>query len=193
MFYLHYLRLFLRGFHMQAYEYEELKKYVQEKKSSNSYALLLLLLMITLTLIMVLISSSQSGTIWFFAQLILGVLILQWFFLVHDLGHGHFFSWSKMNIICGVLASFFVMLPFFSWKYIHRYHHVWTGWKDKDPTMSMIVPTKIPIWQKRVINFCWKYWIPIFSLSFSFSNFWNLPKLIKLFPQKKNHFFFSIS
>jgi omega-6 fatty acid desaturase (delta-12 desaturase) len=178
---------------MQALEYEILKKTIQKKKTNNIHAGLIILRMLILTFAMLYLSYTQSGIIWFVAQFFLGVLILQWFFLIHDFGHGHFFTSSRLNNFFGVLASLFVMLPFFSWKYIHRHHHLWTGWKDKDPTMSIIVPVQIPSYQKAIINFCWRFWIPIFSLSFSFSIFWNLPKLRKFFPQNVFYFIFSMS
>lgn len=138
------------------------------------------------------LSYSHTGVLWFVSQVLLGFFILQWFFLLHDLGHGHFFSHPILNKIFGLYSSFFVMLPFFSWKYLHRHHHLWTGWKDKDPTMAIILPEMIPEWKKYVMNFCWKFWIPIFSLMFSLSNFWNIPKLTKLFPEKRSSFFFGI-
>jgi omega-6 fatty acid desaturase (delta-12 desaturase) len=177
---------------MQASDYEVLKNQIKGKTSENLRGGLIILVMSVLTLGAMYLSSVHTGIVWFTCQVLLGFFILQWFFLLHDLGHGHFFSRPLLNKIFGLFASFFVMLPFFSWKYVHRHHHLWTGWKDKDPTMTIIVPEKIPGWQKFVMNFCWKYWIPIFSLSFSLSNFWNVPKLVRLFPQKKFRFIFSI-
>lgn len=95
-------------------------------------------------------------------------------------------------MIFGYISSFFCILPFYPWRYIHRTHHLWTGWKNKDPTMAIIIPRNIPVWKKNLINFCWKYWIPIFTLSFSLANFWNISKLNRLFPDKKFNNYLSI-
>lgn len=177
---------------MLASDYEILKTKIKGKGSDNVRATFIIVVMSALTLGAMYLSLTNTGIIWFVSQIFLGLFILQWFFLIHDLGHGHFFSNPKVNKLVGLYASFYVMLPFFSWKYIHRHHHLWTGWKDKDPTMTIIVKDKMPGWQKAVMNICWKLWIPIFSLSFSLSNFWNIPKLTKLFPEKRMHFIFSI-
>ena len=131
------------------------------------------------------LSLSDQLLLWLLGQVLLAVNILQWFVILHDLGHGHFFPYPFLNGLFGHVASFFVILPFYPWKYIHREHHVWTGWKDKDPTMSIVASSNRSEKQKRVVNFCWKFWVPIMTLSFSFSNFWNLAKLFSMYPSLK--------
>ena len=69
----------------------------------------------------------------------------------------------------------------------------WVGFKDKDPTQNLLTLKDIPLKRSKIINFCWKYWIPIFTLSFSFDNFWNLKKLNQLYPEKQNKNLISIS
>jgi omega-6 fatty acid desaturase (delta-12 desaturase) len=177
---------------MKENDYQKLTEKTKKLRSSDLMAFAIVLGLLIPSVAALYLSYTQTGWIWFISQVFLGVFILQWFFLVHDTGHGHFFATKKLNMIAGHLASFFVMLPFYPWRYIHRSHHVWTGWKDKDPTMTIIIPHKLPAWKKEIVNFCWKYWIPIFSLSFSFANFWNIPKLNRLFPDKKAQNLFSI-
>ncbi|MCR9203030.1 MAG: fatty acid desaturase [Halobacteriovoraceae bacterium] len=138
------------------------------------------------------LSDRGEASFWLLGQILLGISILQWFFLVHDFGHNNYFSSKKLNTFWGHVASLFCILPFFPWRYIHRGHHYWTGWKDKDPTMAVIVPRDLSAGRKSFINFCWKVWIPIFSVSFSLSNFWNLKKLNDLFPDKTKEVLFSI-
>lgn len=138
------------------------------------------------------LSLHENRWVWLIGQVVLATSILQWFFLVHDYGHGNYFSNSKLNEFWGHVASFFCILPFYPWRYIHRGHHYWTGWKDKDPTMTVIIPRDLEQGKKNFINFCWSYWIPIFSVSFSLSNFWNMKKLRELYPGKEAKFLFSI-
>jgi omega-6 fatty acid desaturase (delta-12 desaturase) len=177
---------------MESAEYQRLVDQYKHFRSKNLTALSITAVLLIAGVALIFYSSQADGPLWFFAQLLLGVVILQWFFLLHDLGHDHFFEETTLNVITGHLASLFCILPFFPWKYIHRTHHLWTGWKDRDPTMTIIIPRHVPDWKKATINFCWKYWIPIFTLSFSFANFWNVKKLNKMFPQYKMKNAFSI-
>lgn len=166
--------------------------YTHLLKAENKKAWTILLSVLLASIVGVYLSTLGNIFIWLLGQLILGVSILQWFFLVHDLGHNNYFSSKKLNTFWGHVASVFCVLPFFPWRYIHRGHHYWTGWKDKDPTMAVIVPRDLSPGRKSVINFCWKFWIPIFSVSFSLSNFWNLKKLNQLFPEKMRENLISI-
>lgn len=177
---------------MEQADYQRLVEQYKHFRSNNLIAFFITAALISAALGLIYISASTFGLSWFVAQLALGVVILQWFFLLHDLGHDHFYGRTALNVFVGHIASLFCVLPFFPWKYIHRTHHLWTGWKDKDPTMTIIIPRQVPEWKKNVINFCWKYWIPLFTLSFSFANFWNIKKLNRLYPQFKMKNLFSI-
>jgi len=177
---------------MDQREYQQLVEKYKHYRSKNSTALVITSALTVAGLGLIAFSSTAGGALWLVAQLVLGVVILQWFFLLHDLGHDHFFSSTPINVFIGHLASLFCILPFHPWKYIHRTHHLWTGWKDKDPTMTIIIPREVPNWKKSIVNFCWKYWIPLFTLSFSFANFWNVKKLNSMFPQYRAKNLFSI-
>ena len=173
-------------------EYQLLIEEANRKKSDDLVASFMVAMTLTSTLFFLMISSFSHGIVWFVAQLFLGINILQWFFLLHDLGHDKYFSNKKTNIFWGHIASLFVILPFYPWKYIHRTHHLWTGFRDKDPTSHLLTMKDIPEKREKIINFCWKYWIPICTLSFSFDNFWNWNKLQQMYPDKKNKNLFSI-
>lgn len=177
---------------MEQKTYQQLVEKYKHFRSDNMTALLISSALTIAGFGLISYSSTAEGARWFFAQLALGVVILQWFFLLHDLGHDHFFGDTNVNVTVGHFSSLFCILPFYPWKYIHRTHHLWTGWKDKDPTMTIIIPRQFPEWKKKLINFCWKYWIPLFTLSFSFANFWNIKKLNRMFPQYKLKNAFSI-
>ena len=97
----------------------------------------------------------------------LGVaVVFNWVSILHDCGHGNFFSKGWMNTTVGLIASCFSLLPFEQWRIIHNLHHRWTGYFDKDPTASG--PNKKVIKDKQVaiVDFVWKYWIPIFVIIF---------------------------
>lgn len=128
-------------------------------------------------------------------QILLGISILQWFVLLHDFGHNHFFKSDLVNSFWGYIASLFCLVPFSPWKSIHAKHHTWTGWQDKDPTMeaTLQIRQKKKIWP--ITRLAWKLWIPAITLTFSFKNFWNILKLFRLFheTQLRVNFIFSIS
>jgi omega-6 fatty acid desaturase (delta-12 desaturase) len=150
---------------------------------SDVLGLWIVLAVLGLTLTGISLSFWGTGLVWLLGQLLVALSVLQWFVLLHDFGHGGFFRTRALNSIVGHVASFFVILPFYPWKVIHAAHHTWTGWKDLDPTMSQIQPRRLPVALVRGIDFCWKAWIPVFGLSFSFGNFWNLKKIYRLFPE----------
>lgn len=142
------------------------------------------------------IGLSYSGFLIFLimGQVLLAISILQWFILLHDFGHNHFFKSEIANSFWGHIASLFCLVPFTPWKAIHAKHHTWTGWQDKDPTMetTLQIREKKKMWP--LTRLVWKLWIPAITLAFSFKNFWNLSKLFRLFVETKLriNFIFSI-
>ena len=115
----------------------------------------------------------------------LGVaVVFNWVSILHDCGHGHFFSKKWMNTVVGVFSSCFSLLPFEQWRTIHNLHHRWTGYFDKDPTASGPNKTVIKDKQKTIVNFAWKYWVPIFVISFYIRSFWNPFFTLKFSPTK---------
>ena len=163
-------------------------------KSSNGLGMVLWGRVAITTTVALLFSASNNGALWLLGQLVLGVSILQWFILVHDFGHNRFFSNTPLNDLAGHVAAFFVILPFYPWRYIHAHHHIWTGWRDQDPTMSVLKIQNVTPLKRRIVDFSWKYWIPVLTLAFSMSCFWNVPKLNKIWSSRKvrARFYFSI-
>ena len=121
---------------------------------------------------------------WATGQVVLGAAFLQWFTLLHECGHGTLFRARQLNTAAGHLAGFFALIPFRCWRLIHARHHKWTGWQDIDPTTAALVPRPLGGVERGVINVCWRYWIPLFSVLYRLTNFWNLPRLRRLFRSK---------
>lgn len=149
---------------------------------------------ISLTVVAITLSYSGHLLLLILGQILLGLMILQWFILLHDFGHNHFFKSETANTFWGFIASLFCLVPYSSWKAIHSKHHTWTGWQDKDPTMqtTLLVKKKEHMWP--LTRFVWALGIPAITLMFSLKNFWNIQKLFKIFPDKKlrSEFIFSI-
>lgn len=116
---------------------------------------------------------------WLVGSVILAFALLQWFVLLHECGHGVLFKSRTLNAYVGHLAGFFCAIPFRSWTAIHAMHHKWTGWQDLDPTTASLVPRELGAAERFVMNFCWKFWVPAFSVLYRLSNFWNPGRVAK--------------
>jgi omega-6 fatty acid desaturase (delta-12 desaturase) len=147
---------------------------------SNGRGFLVVAGVLALTLSGLALSLVGGPLLWLPGQVLVALAILQWFVLLHDLGHAGFFRSRWLNDVAGHVASYFVILPFYPWRYVHAEHHRWVGWKDLDPTQSQVQPRELSQGARTLVDFCWRYWVPVFALSFSFGNFWNLPKLFRL-------------
>ena len=110
-------------------------------------------------------------------QLILSVFFLQTFILLHECGHFSFFRSRFLNRIFGQFFGIFTMIPFYTWQQMHYLHHIWTGWRDKDPTTEKTVEPSNSKAVRIIANISWRLYIPIFFLSYKFSNYWNLHKI----------------
>lgn len=124
-----------------------------------------------------------SWWVWFVGQCLLATSLVQWFVLQHEAGHQTLFRTKKLNLFAGHLASLFCAIPFYPWRSIHSLHHKWTGWQDVDPTTNSLVPRELGTVERRVIDFCWLTWIPLFSVLYRTNNYWNIPRLLKILPR----------
>lgn len=128
------------------------------------------------------LSVSGGWFAWTCGQILLGCAFLQWFVLLHEAGHHTLFRSTVFNHGVGHIASFFALIPFECWKLVHARHHVWTGWQDLDATTAALVPRALHPAERRLVNLCWKLWIPLFSVLYGATNFWNLARLHAFFP-----------
>ena len=177
---------------MEKTEYLELRKKYSHLKPSIPLGLLTAFTTLALLGVGIYFSSLGAWSTWIFGQILMGIAFLRAFVMVHDLAHNAYFKSPLLNTLFGQVFSLVAFLPYFPWQSIHAGHHKWVGYKDLDPTMEQTVDLEQPTGKKRVMNVCWYLWIPVFSLSFSFGNFWNIPKLFRLYPSRKLHFVWSV-
>lgn len=149
----------------------------------------------TITALSVYLSLSDTLAIWFMGQVLYGFSVLQWFILMHDFGHNCFFKKHRLNLnwFFGYISSLICLVPFAPWKWIHSRHHTWTGWHDLDPTQEATLPSGSTPLKNFLANWSWRLFLPVLTLSFSFKNFWNLPRLFRLFKDKNKQFHFVLS
>lgn len=170
---------------MRVEDYKKIKLKVRALKPKNSLAFLIIAFEILVTSLSIHLSLYPNLLIQIFGGFLFGVSILRWAIINHDTAHDCFFKQRWLNDIFGHLSSVFVILPFYSYRFVHDGHHVWSGWNDLDPDLDSTLPEMARGWRKNVLNFCWKYWIPIFTPFLPFSGYWNIKRLFKIFPNKK--------
>lgn len=150
---------------------------VRGVRARNGTATAIVLGFSTLTAAGVGLSLSTHWGLWLVGQLVLAVTGIQWFVLLHEAGHNTLFGQRWLNRVWGHVAGFFAFIPFFAWQSVHGLHHRWTGWQDLDPTTQGLVPRPLASYERRVVDTCWRYWIPLFSVLYRTGNFWNVPRL----------------
>jgi fatty acid desaturase len=131
------------------------------------------------------LSMAEPLGIWFVGQLLFAVAFVKWFTLLHEAGHNTLFASRMWNTVLGRCASVIAVVPYSSWKAIHRMHHKWAGWQDKDPTTTSLVPRPLGVLERTVIRVAWVCWLPLFSVLYRVQSFWHLPRLFRLFDNPK--------
>ncbi len=174
---------------MNRYDYLKLKEKTKTLKNSDLLALWWVFRATLLTITWFYFLSSHIFILNLMGTLLGVAVVFNWVSILHDCGHGHFFSKNWMNTLVGIVASCVSLLPFEQWRTIHNLHHRWTGFFDKDPTASGPNKKMIKDTQKKVVDFAWKYWIPIFVISFYIRSFWNPLFTLQFAPTKKKKVF----
>jgi fatty acid desaturase len=128
------------------------------------------------------LAASGGWAGWVVGELLLAMGLVMWFVLLHECGHRTLFRNRRLNHGVGFVAGFFAMIPFGVWRRVHQRHHKWTGWQDLDPTTEALVPRPLGRVERLAANICWRWWIPLFAVLYRANNFWNLPRLWRLFP-----------
>jgi acyl-lipid omega-6 desaturase (Delta-12 desaturase) len=155
-------------------QYSELSRSASSLRPHNGLALRELILQF-FWLAAGLYLSHQPGLGWPLGQVLLGIGLWRAFVIQHACGHHAFFKGPALNNLIGISQSLFCFIPYFPWKYIHQAHHTWTGWKDLDPT-TMELDKALPQWKKKLVNFCWRYWIPLLSVHYIISLFFSFKR-----------------
>ena len=129
---------------------------VYNASRNTVYSTLVLLWQMSFTAFCLYLSLSDNGFVWLVGQILLGIALLQWFLIEHDIGHHGFMPSKSVSFVFGHLASLFCLLPYHPWQKIHHAHHKWTGWREKDPTIPDMTFEDLTPRQIKIINFCWK-------------------------------------
>lgn len=125
------------------------------------------------------LSLTGPAAAWAIGQILLGLAMVEWFVLLHECGHNTLFRQRRWNIAAGHVAGFFSLIPFTVWTHVHHLHHKWTGWQDLDPTTATLVPRRRGRFERGVVRFCWKYWVPMFATVYRAGTFWNPARVLR--------------
>jgi omega-6 fatty acid desaturase (delta-12 desaturase) len=157
---------------------------LQHLQATNAAGWTCLSATLVATVVGIWLSVDENSAWWFIGQLLLAATLVQWFIVLHECGHRTLFGAAWLIAIAGHVAGFFAVIPFESWKRVHNRHHKWTGWQDVDPTTALlsVAPAGRPA--RILVNVCWKYWIPLFSVLYRLNNFWHVARLLRLFRTK---------
>jgi fatty acid desaturase len=158
---------------------------LSQLRPTNAAGITVALSCLAITASGVALSLSPRWWVWAVGQLFLAVSFVQWFALLHECGHETLFRTKRLHAPLGQLAGFFSLIPFRNWRSVHRRHHKWTGWQDIDPTTESLVPRELGRAERAIVNVCWRYWIPLFSVIYRTNNFWNWPRLKTLFVKRE--------
>lgn len=163
-----------------------MEKEIYKHPSNNWKAAGIVIWQILFTALALYISYIGTGFVWFLGQVLLAISLFQWFVLHHDFVHDSLFKTRWLNRLFGHISAITTLMPYYTFKFSHHQHHIWTGWRDKDPTSPQSYMKEPPAWAIKIVNFCWRFWIPLISPVFVVQNFWDLKRLFATLPSKKD-------
>lgn len=144
---------------------------------SNMIGFAYCILAVLLTISAALLSRQPLSLTWLFGQIVFALAFMEWFLIMHEVGHRTLFKSRWPNKLVGTIAGFFALIPYSAWCHIHARHHVWIGWQDKDATTATLVPRPLSSWEKGAINFAWRTGLPLFSILYRLLNYWHVGRL----------------
>jgi acyl-lipid omega-6 desaturase (Delta-12 desaturase) len=153
-------------------------------RPTNSRGIAVLIAAAVMTALAVWLSLERGWTGWIAGQTLLGLVLVQWFTVLHECGHRTLFRNRRLNTAVGTLAGFLTLFPYRVWVRVHGRHHKWTGWQDLDPTAESLVPRELGRVERTLVNGCWRLWIPLFSTMYRIENYWRPGRLARMFPQR---------
>ena len=152
-------------------------------KRSNLTAGVLLILPLT-SLFMMLASLQTTGLSYVIGQIFGAVFFAQAFILLHEMGHRSFFRTDWLHDVFGHFFAIVSFIPYYNWRKIHGLHHKFTGWRDLDPTTEKTFASRLNPRQEKLINTCWRYAIPLFTVGYRLGIYWKAEKLKRHLPKR---------
>lgn len=93
--------------------------------------------------------STTRTAAWILYGFIQGLICTGIWILGHEAGHGAFSLHPRLNNIVGWLTHSSLLVPYYSWKFSHHRHHMYTGHMEKD--MAFVPKTRAE-YAKRMLH-----------------------------------------
>ena len=117
-------------------------------------------------------------------QVLLALMLVQWFVILHECGHDTLFRTRRWHAVAGRLAAILladsVPLP----------GRASTAATTSGPAGRTSIRRPRRSCRGRsaapsalLVNICWRLWIPLFSVLYRLTNYWHLPRLLRMFPK----------
>ncbi|KAM0259450.1 hypothetical protein ACHAQJ_003345 [Trichoderma viride] len=84
--------------------------------------------------------STVRTVAWIVYGFVQGLVSTGLWILGHEAGHGAFSKHASVNHVVGFLSHSSLLVPYYSWKFSHHRHHMFTGHMEKD--MAFVPRTK---------------------------------------------------
>ncbi len=153
---------------MNQEDYKELRKSAMPLKASDLYASLHTFFDLCFLTLAILLSCRESTAIWLLGQLLLVIGIWRSFSILHSCVHHSFFRKRHFNDKVGTFFSIFALTPYQSWKNSHLKHHQHPRHRKLDPSLCLPKVEQVSDRTKKVLDFCWRFHIPVFSFLVTF-------------------------
>lgn len=102
-------------------------------------------------------------TAWAIYGFVQGLVCTGLWILGHEAGHGSFSMNQRLNDVVGFFSHSALCVPYFSWKFSHHRHHMYTGHMEKD--MVFVPQTSSEYFQKEsFINLEYLEDTPVYQL-----------------------------
>lgn len=99
---------------------------------------------------------------WAVYGFIQGLICTGLWILAHEAGHGSFSKHQRFNDVVGFFAHSALCVPYFSWKFSHHRHHMYTGHMEKD--MAFVPKTKADYLKKSLLKLEFLEDTPVYQL-----------------------------
>jgi omega-6 fatty acid desaturase (delta-12 desaturase) len=76
--------------------------------------------------------STVRAIAWVVYGFVQGLICTGLWIIGHEAGHGSFSKHARLNDVVGFLSHSALSVPYFSWKFSHHRHHMYTGHMEKD-------------------------------------------------------------
>ena len=99
-----------------------------------------------------LLSFAGGFGLWICGQVLLALMLVQWFVILHECGHDTLFRTRRWHALAGGVAAIFSLIPYHCWIRVHG-HHNWTAGRPGSDDGSLVLARAGA--RSAHLNACW--------------------------------------